>query len=1070
MKFIFTFFTIINVAYGLAQENKQYTTWQESLSDGSQYANQQLFNDAEEHLSRAYEIAKLIFENPSEELSTTAYYYGITEASLEHYQNAQQPLEIAADGFQKIMGDNSQEYAACLSYLGATYLENEIYDKAESCYIKSTEISKNIFGENHYNYGVALTNLAGYYNDISNFNKALEILNKGLEILKDNPEFPQQYYDNLRYNNLPNIYKGLGRFQDALEIEKASLEYIDSSYGKITSNYANILTSIGDIYINLGQFQKAKKTLISAVEIFESLDNEKDNEALGNSHMGLVVCYTSISDYENALIHANKGIELTQLKTEKLPKNRISYYNILGNLFYELGQFGIAKEFLEDAVNETIKVMGAKAPQLPVYKSNLGTVLWAYGDAEAAKTILNEALELAKALNYSVNDNEYRTCISNMLPVLIDEGRYKEAIAIVKDNLNQGNKLLPKYWSDVANLADIYLLNKQCDKALKLLNESLQPIEKFYGKQHPNYIRVVNNIILAKHCLNKYGNLFNTIKNANDLTKNRIQSVFSFSPENQKEVFLYQLQSAFDIYQSVNYNTPDDTNLTVLNLENQLMLKGLLLNTSRDIISKLSNQENPQILKTLNDYAESKQLLARLENGTKQLNADIISDLHSVVFKLEVELVKIYNDFVKDSFDFNKSWKKIQSALKANEVAIEFSQFTYYDNSETNDIYYLAYIIKKDTKYPQVVKLFKEQQLTAIFDATDEPNKLYASRGSLASSNTSINQSEAIYNLVWSPLEKYLDNIETVYFSTVGLLNRVAFAALTDNKNILIEKYNLNQLSSTYEITKKPINIKPDSTLFLGGITYNYTSKIKENIVTNVSTDLIALNSKRSNSNKNTSWNYLPGTLKEVNRLETIYSQNNIPNQKLIEESATETAFKSLSGHSPKVIHIATHGFFFEQKNDKVKSLSPIKNQYTLDSNPLKRCGLLLYGANYAWLNGGNIYEIDNGILTANEISNLDLSDTEMVVLSACETGLGDIDGSEGVYGLQRAFKMAGVDIIIMSLWEVPDAETTDFMINFYTNWLSGQQVRKAFRNTQLYMAETYKDHPEKWAAFVLFE
>ena len=120
--------------------------------------------------------------------------------------------------------------------------------------------------------------------------------------------------------------------------------------------------------------------------------------------------------------------------------------------------------------------------------------------------------------------------------------------------------------------------------------------------------------------------------------------------------------------------------------------------------------------------------------------------------------------------------------------------------------------------------------------------------------------------------------------------------------------------------------------------------------------------------------------------------------------------------------------------------------------------------------NGNNPYENEDGILTALEISNLNLSNTDLVVLSACETGLGDIDGSEGVYGLQRAFKMAGVDLIMMSLWEVPDKETSEFMTIFYTNWLNGEDVRTAFRNTQLKMSTKYKANPEKWAAFVLFE
>ena len=203
-----------------------------------------------------------------------------------------------------------------------------------------------------------------------------------------------------------------------------------------------------------------------------------------------------------------------------------------------------------------------------------------------------------------------------------------------------------------------------------------------------------------------------------------------------------------------------------------------------------------------------------------------------------------------------------------------------------------------------------------------------------------------------------------------------------------------------------------------------------------------------------------------------MFNKNNKTHQSLTKQDASEESFKAFSGKSPSVLHIATHGFFFENVTNTERDVLDLTKEsvYKVSEDPLMRSGLILAGANYAWKHGSNPHANENGILTASEIANLDLSNTDMVVLSACETGLGDIDGSEGVYGLQRAFKMAGVDIIVMSLWEVPDAETSEFMQLFYSNWLGGMKVREAFRNTQRNMSTKYKDTPEKWAAFVLFE
>ena len=182
---------------------------------------------------------------------------------------------------------------------------------------------------------------------------------------------------------------------------------------------------------------------------------------------------------------------------------------------------------------------------------------------------------------------------------------------------------------------------------------------------------------------------------------------------------------------------------------------------------------------------------------------------------------------------------------------------------------------------------------------------------------------------------------------------------------------------------------------------------------------------------------------------------------------ATEADFKALSGNSPKVIHISTHGFFYPDieptKGDLSRSGEPT---FKYIENPLFRSGLAFAGSNYAWQRGYNPYEEEDGILTAYEISTLDLSNTDLVVLSACETGLGEIKGSEGVFGLQRAFKMAGVEYVLMSLWKIPDEQTVELMEAFYENWLGGQTIRQAFHNAQQQMAEEYP--PYYWAGFTL--
>jgi CHAT domain-containing protein len=211
-------------------------------------------------------------------------------------------------------------------------------------------------------------------------------------------------------------------------------------------------------------------------------------------------------------------------------------------------------------------------------------------------------------------------------------------------------------------------------------------------------------------------------------------------------------------------------------------------------------------------------------------------------------------------------------------------------------------------------------------------------------------------------------------------------------------------------------------------------------------------------------FNYLPGTLTEVNKIKGM----TVGKSTVIAGAlAKEERFKQLDGKSPAVLHVATHGFFYPEPSNDASSAQTL-NRFMGAKDPMLRAGLALSGANIGWDSTQIKGSKEDGILTAYEISVMDLSKTKLVILSACETGLGDIQSGEGVYGLQRAFKLAGVDYLIMSLWQVPDQETQVFMELLYNNALKGMAIEEAFRRTQLTMSQKYD--PYQWAAFVLLK
>jgi len=300
---------------------------------------------------------------------------------------------------------------------------------------------------------------------------------------------------------------------------------------------------------------------------------------------------------------------------------------------------------------------------------------------------------------------------------------------------------------------------------------------------------------------------------------------------------------------------------------------------------------------------------------------------------------------------------------------------------------------------------------------------------------------------------------------------------MTNKENkFLFDIYNLKTLNSTREIISqnKPLFINPEFTCSIyGGIQYDLdankliinANKYKDNdkiqLIANVE------KTEPNLFNRSGVWNYLGGTLVEAETINKELQNFKISTTLFTGENANEESFKSLSSKSPTIIHIATHGFYIADNKSKNTDLEA-GNSFKNNKNPLFRSGLIMAGVNRAWTGKKAIEGVDDGILTAFEVSNLDLSNTKLVVLSACETGLGDINGSEGVYGLQRAFKMAGVQYMITTLWEIQDQVTVEFMNVFYQKWLKGKDIHDAFKLAQEEMRKKYE--AIYWAAFVLVE
>ncbi|MEO8150385.1 MAG: CHAT domain-containing tetratricopeptide repeat protein [Bacteroidia bacterium] len=658
---------------------------------------------------------------------------------------------------------------------------------------------------------------------------------------------------------------------------------------------------------------------------------------------------------------------------------------------------------------------------------------------------------------------------------------YKEAIKNYKYSQKKYKKAFGKRHEECAiqltAIGHVYYSRKRYKKALRYYKEAHDLFEKGLYKGHPDDIWALIGIGKIYWQKNQFDRV---LKNATEQFISSksylLNNIFSLS-ENIKSNF----RNYSNWYFSNAYSTRRDGDSSFQWLyDHELFQRGLELESVSGLAASVQRDttlkelwNNYNLYKNIlgKEYLNGKYILGKEylnPNSSKKID---LSPIENKAAEFEKELLAKSAPYRSWKERVNITWQDVQKHLSNEEAAIEFVSFKYISYLKTDSTIYAALVITSNMKYPKLIFLFEEKQFAGLLQnaSTSSSNisGLYTARGVKVNSTSNVLQyGDSLFKLIWRPLLPYLENIKTISFVPDGLLNKINIIAIPgyDGKP-LCQDYHFKQMLSTRSVAFPEIEPAQQPAVLSGGIDYNYD--IRKNTLPkseNTSISLVELVS-RSRGNE---FDFLNGAKEEVENIGSMYKTKNMAYHLVEGKYASENSFKQMDGNSPAVLHLATHGFFFPPHDRNKKSDASVESNYSLAEDPLLRSGIVLAGGNYAWKNGSNPYEDEDGILTAYEISHLNLSSTNLVVLSACETGLGDIKGTEGVYGLQRAFKIAGVKYIMMSLWQIPDKETQEFMQSFYARWLNGQSIHESFRQTQIEMAVKYD--PYKWAAFVLVE
>ena len=822
----------------------------------------------------------------------------------------------------------------------------------------------------------------------------------------------------------------MGRYVFAEKRFKSAQYYFERSSQTSDINYMKTIASEGLLFTTTGRFPQAEKFSVMALEL--------RNKNLGNTNMAVAASLNNL-----AVLHYNLGkyneaekeflSALSVIEANKLQET-MPFAIVLNNqaiLFQSMGRYEAAVKLLQQALQIAGKTEVTKAKNHLKFFSNLALLfqqMEKYTEAEKIYQGLESRLEKGKP--------EFANLLNNVaiLALLMKredrvEDMLKRSAEIYKASLTENS---PAYAKVISDLGNYYRYKGRYEEAEPLLQKALQIREQLLGAIHPLFVQSQEDLAILYWKKKELTKALPLYHEAMEKSLDFINRYFPPMSEAEKTKYWDLLSPRFQRFYNFAIEASALNKDILLDLfAYRVATKGLLLRSTRRISEAILSGGNEQLIKDYTDWIDHKeQLTAFYAYSKEELKEQSVNldSMEATINQMEKRLSEQSNEFADLYFSDKTNVAEIQLELKEDEALIEIIRLRNFDQVFTDSCRYLGLVITKANPLPKIVLLEKGNDLENKYSKTYRlsiKNKL---------------NDEQSYLQYWAPFEPEIKGIKKIVVSLDGVYNQLNLYTLKKGGgDFLINQVDIILIGNPRDLVikhnKGSVNSGKSATL-IGFPDYGKGLIVQ-----------------------------LPGTKVEVEGINKVLKLSGYQVSELLQANATETNLKLAKEVS--ILHIATHGYFLK---DVEKTSWPIGVQadYAKD-NVLLRSGLMLTGASESEKLKTGLDSSNNGIITSYEAMNLDLKGTNLVVLSACETGLGEIKAGEGVYGLQRAFLVAGAEAIVMSLWKVDDAATQLLMNNFYANMIKMGDKQKAFKQAQLQLMTKF-NQPFYWGAFVMME
>lgn len=1090
--------TTLGTPVANAQENDARAEMAAALKRATSLQKEGKHAEALLHYKKATDLAAAVFGPNHRTTANLIFNLGNAYFALQRFADAKTQFRRSLAILEGELGKEHPDLARVLARLGSASHRLGLYKESLASHLRCLKIEEAHLAKDDAKLAITLFSVGLAYSQLDQHEEALRYLQQSAAILESRPGMTHPQLP-ITLLQIGSAYVALGQYLRAETYVLRGKKLLEAKLGKDHLFVARGQLVLGHICDKLGRYQEAERHLAACLRIRESA-LPKNHPDIWEALSHLAALYATMGRYQEAEAGLRRCLQITDATGGPGDPRVAATLNDLGHVYHRAGRLKEAESHFRRSLAIREAEFGKDHPKTSAVLNNLGLLLIHLKQYREAEDCLLRSIKIQETVRGKEHWLLARTK-GNLAAVYRGMNRLQEAESLYRDSLKvleaHFGKQHPHLCPALHSLGVASWHHGDFEQSEALLARCAEINERNWGTDGPQLAATLNCLAGVYQASDKPAEALTTQERCMRVVQARLKGLFAFSSERAMHENLFFFNDDLPAMVSLARVNPEATTAA---LDWTLRRKGIVFDTLcryRQIQAVLRTDES--LTQKAQRYRELKERVANsILNPPKGLAGEErereLTRWRGQADEIETELNRALASRLPAEKEADITAAALHKRLLPGSALVEFVRVRVrkFKDSSWLPPRYLAFVLVAGTEPARMVDLGAAKSIEAGVAKLRAEFADFQEKLRECESEDDIRDLEKkqepqfkrvsleLYNRLFAPIKKILGSTRLVYLVPDGDLNRLPFEALVDGQGkYLAEEQRFSYLASGRDLLRDPVKPARGTVAFTNPA-FNLGPSDRQARAGKLLAKKVevAAIDKSTPAVRSLGWKALPGAAGEAEDIKRLLDGSDYgPVKNYAGPEALEEVLKSLE--PPRVLHLATHGFFLDHAEEEPSSEIDIdagagaaRRRLRQDANPLLRSGIVLAGANTLGEKGA-VKGVEDGWVTAEEIALLNLRGTELVVLSACQTGLGDIKTGEGVFGLRRAFLFAGAQSLLTSLFEVPDTETRELMKRFYQGLRDGRGKLASLHAAQHDLIGQRRQangaaHPFFWASFIL--